>query len=149
MSNTQALCTSFKIDQLNAIHAFGTTVVRAGTSADSFKFALYQTSANIGAATSAYSATNEVSSAGYSAGGAAVTAFTAPTSSGTTAYCTPGGALTWTGVTFTTDAGLLYNATQSNKAVGVFTFGSQTVTVGNFSLNMPANDSTHALLQIN
>ena len=149
MANTQALAISFKVDQLNAIHAFGTTVVRAGTGADAFKFALYQTSANIGSATSAYSSSNEVSSAGYTAGGVAVTNANAPTSSGTTAYWTPSATLSWTGVTFTTDAGLLYNSTQSNKAVGVFTFGSQTVTAGNFSLNMPANDSTHALLQIN
>lgn len=148
MANSSGLCTSFKTEMLNGIHAFGTTVVRGATTKDTFNFALYLTTASISSATTAYSATNEVSSANYSAGGSAVTNATAPTSSGTTAFWTPSANTTWTTVTFTTDCALLYNATQGNKAVGSYTFSSQTVTAGNFTLTMPTNDSTHALIQV-
>lgn len=149
MANSQAICTSFKVDQLNAIHAFGTTVTRGGTGADSFKAALYLTTASIGAGTTAYSATNEVSGTNYSAGGIAVPSWIAPTSSGTTAYTTPSGSLVYTTVTLSTafDCVLIYNSTQSNKAVAAYTFGAQTITAGTFTLTMPANDSTHALIQ--
>ena len=85
MAITQAMCTSFKVELLNGIHAFGTTVARAGTTADSMYIALYTSSASLDATTTAYSATNEVSGTGYSAGGNSLTAV-APTSSGTTAF---------------------------------------------------------------
>jgi hypothetical protein len=149
-ANTQAVCTSFKVEILNGIHAFGTSVVRAGTGADSFKAALYLASGSLGAGTTAYSATSEVSGTNYTAGGAAVTNGTAPTSSGTTAYWTPSASLSWSTVTLSTafDAVLIYNSTQSNKAVAVYTFGSQTVTAGNFTLTMPTNDSSNALLRL-
>jgi hypothetical protein len=133
---------------LNGIHAFGTSVVRGGTGADSYKMALYQTTATIGPSTTAYTATGEVSSTNYTAGGAAVTNGTAPTSSGTTAFWTPSANISWTTVSFTTDCALLYNSTQSNKAVASFTFSSQTVTSGNFTLTMPTNDSSNALIRI-
>jgi hypothetical protein len=150
MANTQAICTSFKVDQFNAIHAFGTTVTRGATTADTFKFALYLASATINATTTAYSATNEVSGTGYTAGGVTVTNATAPTSSGTTAYWTPSANFAWTTVTLSTafDAGLLYNSTQSNKAVAAYTFGSQTVTAGNFTLTQPSNAAGTALLNL-
>lgn len=149
-ANTQAMCTSFKVELLNGIHALGTSVVRAGTGADTFKAALYLASATYNAATTAYSATGEVSGTGYTAGGVTVTNATAPTSSGTTAYWTPSASFAWTTVTLATafDAVLVYNSTQSNKAVSVHTFGSQTVTAGNFTLTMPTNDSTNALVRI-
>lgn len=149
MANSAGLCTSFKQDLLNGLHAFGTTVVRGATTKDSFKFALYLTTASISVATTAYSATNEVSSANYTAGGLAVTNATAPTTSGTTAFWTPSANAAWTTVTFTTDCALLYNSTAAGvNAVGSYTFSSQTVTAGNFTLTMPANDATHALIQI-
>lgn len=149
-ANSQAICTSFKVEILNGIHALGTSVVRAGTTADTFKAALYLASASLGAGTTAYSATGEVSGTGYSAGGVTVTNATAPNSSGTTAFWTPSASLAWTGVTLSTafDAVLIYNSTQSNKAVGVYTFGSQTITAGNFTLTMPTNDASNALLRI-
>ena len=149
-ANAAAICTSFKVELFNGIHAFGTTVTRGGTGADSFKMALYLASGSQGAGTTAYSATNEVSGTNYTAGGAAVTNATAPTSSGTTAYWTPSANVTWSTVTLATafDCSLLYNSTQSNKAVANFTFGSQTVTAGNFTLTMPTNDSSNALLRI-
>ena len=149
MANTQAVCTSFKVDLLNGIHAFGTTVARGGTSADSFKAALYLTTATVNASTTAYSATNEVTGTGYTAGGVAVTNATAPTSSGTTAYWTPSASIVYSTVTIgPTDAVLIYNSTQSDKGVAVFTFSSQTVTAGTLTLTMPTNDSSSALIRI-
>jgi hypothetical protein len=144
------MCTSFKGEILSGIHALGTTVVRAGTTADTLKAALYLASASIGAGTTAYSATGEVSGAGYSAGGVAVTNATAPTTSGTTGYWTPSASLTYTTVTLTTafDCVLIYNSTQSNKAISAHTFGSQTVTAGTFTLTMPTSDATNALIRI-
>ena len=150
MSNTQAMCTSFKGEILSGIHALGTTVTRAGTGADTLKAALYLASASIGAGTTAYSVTGEVSGAGYSAGGVTVTNATAPTTSGTTGYWTPSASLTYTTVTLTTafDCVLIYNSTQSNKAISAHTFGSQTVTAGTFTLTMPTSDATTALIRI-
>lgn len=149
MANTQAICTSFKPELLNGIHAFGTTVVRAGTTADTFKAALYLASATYNASTTAYSATGEVSGTNYTAGGVTFT-WAAPASSGTTGYSTPSASLAWTTVTLSTafDAVLLYNSTQSNKAVGVYTFGSTTVTAGNFTLTMPTNNASTGLLRL-
>jgi len=150
VSNTQAMCTSFKGEILSGIHALGTTVVRAGTTADTLKAALYLASATISAATTAYSATGEVTGTGYSAGGVTVTNATAPTTSGTTGYWTPSASLTYTTVTLTTafDCVLIYNSTQSNKAISAHTFGSQTVTAGTFTLTMPTSDATNALIRI-
>lgn len=149
MANSQAVCTSFKVEILNGIHALGTTVTRGGTSADVFKAALYLASATYGAGTTAYSATGEVSGTNYTAGGATFT-WSAPNSSGTTAFTTPSASISWSNVTLSTsfDAVLLYNSSQSNKAVAVYTFGATTVTAGNFTLTMPTNDSSTGLLRI-
>ena len=150
MANSQAMCTSFKNEILQAYHNFGTTVTRAGTGADTFKAALYLASASLGAGTTAYSATGEVTGTNYTAGGVTVTNATAPTTSGTTAYWTPSASLVYTNVTLSTafDTVLIYNSTQSNRAVSVHTFGSQTVTAGTFTLTMPTNAAGTALLNI-
>lgn len=150
MANTQAMCTSFKNEILQSYHNFGTTVVRAGTGADTFKAALYLASATVNATTTAYSATGEVTGTNYVAGGITVTNATAPTTSGTTAYWTPSANLTWTNVTLSTafDAVLIYNSTQANRSVSVHTFGSQTITAGTFTLTMPTNAAGTALLNI-
>jgi len=144
------MATSFKGEILSGIHALGTTVIRAGTGADTLKAALYLASATINAATTAYTATGEVSGTGYSAGGVTVTNATAPTTSGTTGYWTPSASLTYTTVTLATafDCVLIYNSTQSNKAISAHTFGSQTVTAGTFTLTMPTSDATNALIRI-
>jgi len=149
MANSQAISTSFKVEILNGIHAAGTSVVRAGTGADTFKAALFYATGSLGAATTAYSATSELSDASYTAGGVTFT-WIAPTSSGTTAYTTPSASFSWTALTSggAIDAVLLYNSTQSDKAVGVYTFGSQSLTAANFSLTMPTNDSSTGLLRI-
>jgi hypothetical protein len=149
MANTQAVCTSFKVEALNGIHAMGTTVVRAATTADTFKAALYLASATVDSTTTAYSATGEASGTNYTAGGQTFT-WSAPASGGTVAYTTPSANITWTTVTLSTsfDSVLLYNNTQSNKAVAVYTFSGQTVTAGNFTLTMPTNNSTTGLLRL-
>lgn len=150
MANTQAICTSFKVEIMNGHHAFGTAVTRGATTKDDFKAALYLATATMNASTTAYTSTNEVSGAGYSAGGIAVTNATVPTSSGTTSFWTPSASLVYSAVTLTTafDAVLIYNDTQADKAVSVHTFGSQTITAGTFTLTMPANDATNALIRI-
>lgn len=155
MANSAAICTSFKNELLLGLHQFGaaTLVSRGSLTAptkDSFKAALYLASGSLGAGTTAYSATSEVSGTGYTAGGIAVTNAVDPTTSGTTAYWTPSASLNFGTVTLSTsfDTVLLYNSTQSNKAVAVYTFGSQTVTAANFTLTMPTNDATNGLLRI-
>ena len=151
MANTQAMCTSFKSEILTATHNFGTAPTRGTTAADTFYGALFYATASLGAATTVYSAAaGEVSGSGYTAGGVAVTNATAPTTSGTTAYWTPSASIVYTGVTISSpfDTVLIYNSTQGNKAVSVHTFGSQTVTAGNFTLVMPTNAAGTALLNI-
>ena len=153
MANTQAMATSFKVEMLNGIHAFGTSVVRAATTADSFKAALYLTTATINATATVYTATGEVSGTGYTAGGVDLTGtpdWIAPASSGTTAYSTPTANIVYTTVTLTTafDCVLIYNSTQGNKAVSAHTFGSQTITAGTLTLTMPTNDATTGLIRI-
>lgn len=150
MANSQAICTSFKVEILNGIHALGTTVVRAGTTKDTIKGALFFASASLGAGTTAYSTTGECTGTNYTAGGVTVTNATAPTSSGTTAYWTPSASLTWATLTISTafDALLLYNSTQGDKAIGVFTFGSQTITAGTLTIAMPTNDASTGLVRL-
>jgi hypothetical protein len=155
MANTASLCTSFLQEMLTATHNFGVAPTRGTTAADTFKGALYLASATYNAATTAYSATGEVSGTNYTAGGVTVTNATAPASTNTsatagTAYWTPSASLVYTNVTLTTafDTVLIYNSTQSNKAVGVYTFGSQTITAGTFTLTMPSNTTTTALIRI-
>ena len=150
MANTQAMTTSFKSEILQGVHNFGTAPIRAATTADTFKAALYLASATVNATTTAYTSTGEVTGTNYTAGGVTVTNATAPTTSGTTAYWTPSASLTYTNVTLSTafDAVLIYNSTQSDKAVSVHTFGSQTITAGTFTLLMPANAAGTALLNI-
>lgn len=150
MANSQAMCTSFKVEILGGVHAIGTPPTRGTTAKDTFKAALFEDTASLGAATTTYSASGEVSGAGYSAGGITVSNATDPASSGTTAYWTPSASLTYSNVTLTTpfDAVLIYNSSQSDKAVAVYTFGSQTVTSGTFILTMPTNDASTGLLRI-
>lgn len=149
MANTQAICTSFKAEILTGQHALGTSVIRAATTADTVKAALYFATATINAATTVYTTTGEATGTGYSAGGVTVTNATAPSTSGTTAFWTPSASIVYSTVTIAAfDCVLLYNSTQSNKGIGAYTFGSQTVTAGNFTLVMPTNDATNGLLRI-
>jgi len=141
MAITQALCTSFKVDLLKGVHNF------TASTGDSFKIALYTSSATLGASTTAYSATNEVSGTGYTAGGAALTEVT-PTSSGTTAYVDFSDA-TWSSASITARGALIYNASDSNKAVAVLDFGADKVsTNGDFTVQFPTADSSSAIIRI-
>ena len=155
MANTQSMCTSFMGELMTATHNFGTAPTRGTSAADTFKGALYLTTATVDASTTAYSSTNEVSGTGYSPGGVTVTNATPPTATNASAtagvaYWTPSASLTYTSVTLTTafDAVLIYNSSQSNKAVSVHTFGSQTITAGTFTLTMPSNTTSTALLRL-
>jgi len=141
-------------------HQLGTATLVSRTSltsptTDTLKAALYLTTATINAATTVYTVTGEVSGTNYTAGGITVTNATAPTSTNTSAtagvaYWTPSASFTFTTVTLATafDCVLLYNSTQSNKAISVHTFGSQTITAGSFSLTMPANTTSAALIRL-
>ena len=140
---------------MTATHNFGTAPTRGTSTADTFKAALYLTTATVNASTTAYSATDEVSGTNYTAGGVTVTNATPPTSTNTSAtagvaYWTPSASITYTNVTLSTafDCVLIYNSTQSDKAVSVHTFGSQTVTAGTFTLTMPSNTTSTALLRL-
>ena len=160
MANTQSMCTSFMSELMLGQHQLGTSTLVSRTSltaptTDTVKAALYLASATINAGTTVYSATGEVSGTGYTAGGVTVTNATAPTSTNSSstagvAYWTPSASITYTTVTLATafDTVLLYNSTQSNKAISVHTFGSQTVTAGTFTLTMPTNNTTTALLRL-
>jgi len=156
MANTQSMCTSFLGEALDAVHNFSTlNPARSAGVADTFKAALYLTTATLNASTTAYSATGEVSGSGYTAGGVAVTNATNPASTNASStagvgYWTPSAAIVYTSVTLATafDTMLMYNSSQSNKAVAVFTFGSQTITAGNFTLTMPSNTTTTALVRL-
>jgi len=160
MANTQSLCTSFMSELMLGQHQLGTSTLVSRTSltaptTDTVKAALYLVSATISAATTVYSATGEVTGTGYTAGGVTVTNATAPTSTNSSAtagvaYWTPSASITYTTVTLATafDTVLLYNSTQTNKAISVHTFGSQTVTAGTFTLTMPSNTTTTALLRL-
>jgi hypothetical protein len=149
MANTQAMCSSFLGELMTATHNFTTST------GNTFKAALYLASATVNASTTAYSSSNEVTGTNYVAGGVSVTNGTSPLSSNTTTtagvgYWTPSASITYTNVTLTTafDAVLIYNSSSSNKAVSVHTFGSQTVTAGTFTLTMPSNTTSTALLRL-
>lgn len=145
---------------LNGGHQFGTITLVSRTSvtaptADTFKAALYLASATLNASTTAYSSTGEVSGTGYNPGGIPITSWYAPTAtnSSTTAgvaFTTPTANFVYTTVTLSTafDTVLIYNSTQNNTAVSVHTFGSQTITAGTFTLTMPTNATTTALLRL-
>jgi hypothetical protein len=155
LSNTTAICTSFKAEVMLGAHQFGSVTIVSRTSltaptVDTIKAALYLVSATVNASTTAYSATGEVSGTNYSAGGVTVTNATAPTTSGTTGFWTPSAAIVYTTVTLSTafDSVLLYNSTQSNRAILVFNFGSTTITAGTLTLNMPANAAGTALINL-
>ena len=156
MANTQSMCTSFLGELLSATHNFSSAnPAHTASTADTFKAALYLASATVNASTTAYTTTGEVTGTNYTAGGVTVTNATNPSSSNTsstagTGYWTPSGSLTYTTVSLTTafDCVLIYNSSQSNKAVSAHTFGSQTITAGTFTLTMPSNTTSTALLRL-
>jgi hypothetical protein len=141
MAITTAMCTSFKKEVLEALHDFN------ASSGSTFKIALYTSSADLGAATTAYSATNEVSGTGYTAGGNTLTNID-PVTSGTTGFADFADT-TWTDATITAAGALIYNSSQSNKAVAVLSFGGdKTSTNGDFVIQFPVADASNAIIRI-
>ena len=151
MAISQALCTSFKVELLTGHHAFGSSVVRAGTTTDTFKVALYTSSATLGAATTDYANNtgNEVANGnGYTTGGTSIAIAQAPTSTSATAWLDFTDTQ-WTTATFTARGGLIYNDTNSDKAVAVLDFGTdKTVDNGTFTIQWPVGDSSTAIIRI-
>jgi hypothetical protein len=137
------MCTSFKVGLLNGDFDFGT-----GTT-QTFKVALYTSAANLSAATTAYSASNEASGAGYTAGGQALTVSVVPTSTGTTAFLSFSD-VTWSATTITARGALIYKADGvTNPAILVLDFGEDKQTnAGDFVINFPLANSVNAILKL-
>ena len=141
MSISTAFCTSFKRELMQGLHDFD------NPGGNTFKIALYTSSATLGASTTAYSATDEVSGTGYTAGGNTLTAVT-PTTSGTTAY-TDFADTTWSNATITANGALIYNANSSNASCVVLAFGSdKTSSNGDFTIVFPTANATDAIIRI-
>ena len=128
MSISQAMCTSFKVELLDEGHDL---------LADTLKIALFTSSASLGAGTTAYATTNEISGTGYTAGGETLTS-KAVTTTGTTAHFDCANP-TWTSASFTANGALIYNDTNGDKAIAVLAFGGDfTVAGGTFEIVLPA-----------
>ena len=144
MAITSAVCTSFKQELLVGTHNF------TATSGNTFKIALFTSSASLGAGTTAYSTSNEItnsSGTAYTAGGAALTSVT-PTTDGTTAVCDFAD-VSFTSASLTANGCLIYNDTQSDKACAVVAFGGdKTVSSGTFTIQFPAADASNAIIRI-
>ena len=143
MAISQAMCTSFKVELLDGVHNFN-------TGGDTFKIALYTSSATLDASTTVYTTSGEVSSSGtnYTAGGNTLSVSQVPTSSGTTAYLDFADT-TWLAATITARGALIYNSSKSNKAVAVLDFGSdKTSTAGDFTIIFPTADASNAIIRI-
>ena len=140
MAITQAMATSFKVQLLNGQQNF---------SADTFKLALYTSSATINENTTAYTSSNEVPSTGnYSAGGNTLTVSVTPTNSGNVAYISFANT-SWANATITAAGALIYNHSQSNAAVCVLNFGGdKTSTNGTFAVNFPTADASNAIIRL-
>ena len=143
MAITQSMCTSFKVGLLNGDFDFGTGTTQV------YKIALFTSSATLGASTTSYTSVNEVpNGSGYTTGGKTLTVAAVPTSSGTTAYLDFSD-VTWDSATITANGALIYNETQSNKAVAVLAFGGdKTSTAGDFTIQFPTPDASNAILRI-
>jgi hypothetical protein len=128
MAITQAMCTSFKAEILDEQHDLA---------ADTLKIALYTSSASLDASTTAFTTSNEISGTGYTSGGETLTSTTVSTT-GTTAFFDADDP-TWTSASFTARGALIYNSTNSNKAIAVLNFGGDfTVSSGTFRIVFPA-----------
>ena len=146
MAIIQTLTTSFKTELMDALHNFGTTVTRANTLPDTFKIALYTINASLGADTTVYTPVNEASGGSYVAGGRVLVSSQAPTATGTVAW-TNFADISWTG-SITAAGALIYNATQSNRAVAVLSFGGTKTSKNTFTVKFPASTSTSAIVRI-
>lgn len=141
MAISTSMCTSFKSGLMSALHDFD------NPGGNTFKIALYTSSATLGASTTAYSATNETSGTGYVAGGNTLTSVS-PTTSGTTAYVDFADT-TWSSSTITANGALIYNANAANASVVVLAFGSdKSSSNGDFQIIFPTANATDAIIRI-
>jgi hypothetical protein len=147
MTIAQTATTSFKVELLQAVHNFGPT------SPNTFKVALYTAAANLGATTTVYTTSNEITGTGYTAGGNTLVISTSPTASNNsggipTAFVSFNNT-SWTNATFTARGALIYNSTQGNKSVAVLDFGSdKTVNNDTFQIIFPTPDANSAIVRI-
>lgn len=141
MAISTSMTTSFKSELMSGLHDFD------NPGGNTFKVALYTSSATLGASTTAYSATNEVSGTGYTAGGETLTSVS-PTTSGTTAYVDFAD-VTWANSTITANGALIYNANSSNASVITLAFGSdKSSSNGSFVIVFPTANATDAIIRI-
>ena len=144
MAISSAICNSFKQELLVGTHNF------TASSGNAFKLALYDSDASLGAGTTAYSTSEEItnsSGSAYSAGGKTITSVT-PVLDGSTAVCDFGD-ISWTSASFTANGCLIYNDTQSDKACAVIAFGGdKTVSSGTFTIQFPAAAASTAIIRI-
>ena len=143
MTISQTATTSFKVELAQGLHNFGPTTP------NTFKIALYTSSASLGSATTAYTATGEVANgSGYTTGGETLVVSTTPTSSGTTMLLSFSD-VTWAGASFTARGALIYNSTNANRSVAVLDFATdQTGTGNNFIIRFPSSNVTSAIIRI-
>ena len=144
MTISSAVCNSFKQEILVGTHNF------TASSGNAFKLAMYTSSASLGAGTTAYASTNEITNASgsaYSAGGKTIVSVT-PVLDGSTAVCDFAD-ISFTSASFTANGCLIYNDTQSDKAVCVVAFGGdKTVSSGTFTIQFPAAAASTAIVRI-
>ena len=144
MAITSAICTSFKVELLKGVHDF------TATTGDAFKIALYDSDATLGASTTAFSTSEEItntSGTAYTSGGATLTSVT-PVASSTTAVCDFAD-VSYTSASFTANGALIYNSSDSNAAVCAIAFGSdKTATNGTFTIQFPTADATNAIIRL-
>ena len=144
MAITSAICTSFKVELLKGVHNF------TATSGNTFKIALYDSDATLGASTTAFSTSEEItntSGTAYTSGGASLTSVT-PVASSTTAVCDFAD-VSYSSASFTANGALIYNSSASNVAVCAIAFGSdKTATNGTFTIQFPTADATNAIIRL-
>ena len=144
MAITSAICTSFKVELLKGTHDF------TATTGNTFKIALYDSDATLGASTTAFSTSEEItntSGTAYTSGGATLTSVT-PVASSTTAVCDFAD-VSFSSASFTANGALIYNSSASNAAVCAIAFGSdKTATNGTFTIQFPTADATNAIIRL-
>ena len=144
MAITSAICTSFKVEILKGVHNF------TATTGNTFKIALYTSDATLGAGTTAYSATNEItnsSGTAYTAAGATLTSVTPALSTDTA--CCDFADLSFTSASFTANGCLIYNDTNADRAVCAIAFGGdKTVSSGTFTIQFPTADASNAIIRL-
>ena len=144
MAITSAICTSFKVELLKGTHNF------TATTGNTFKIALYDSDATLGASTTAFSTSEEItntSGTAYTSGGATLTSVT-PVASSTTAVCDFAD-VSYTSDSFTANGALIYNSSATNAAVCAIAFGSdKTATNGTFTIQFPTADATNAIIRL-